>query len=72
MAIAEAHAADRYPVDTLFLYMSNLAWNSAMNPGDAVRMLTDQDDAGRLSNPLRDLRRDYPHGAADGKSQVEQ
>jgi anaerobic selenocysteine-containing dehydrogenase len=52
MAIAEAHASDRYSIDTLLLYMSNLAWNSAMNPGDAIRMLTDQDDAGGYRIPF--------------------
>ncbi|MFZ5778906.1 MAG: molybdopterin oxidoreductase family protein [Pseudomonadota bacterium] len=52
MAIAEAHAQDRQPIDTLFLYMANAAWNSAMNPGDAVRMLTDVDAAGNYRIPF--------------------
>ncbi len=41
--LANAHAGDPYPIDTLFMYMANMAWNSAMNPGEAARMLTDKD-----------------------------
>jgi anaerobic selenocysteine-containing dehydrogenase len=52
MAIAEAHAQDRQKIDTLFLYMSNLAWNSAMNPGDATRMLTDRNEDGSYRIPF--------------------
>jgi anaerobic selenocysteine-containing dehydrogenase len=43
--IANAHSGDPYPIDTLFLYMANMAWNSAMNPGATTRMLTDRDAA---------------------------
>jgi sulfite dehydrogenase (quinone) subunit SoeA len=43
--IANAHAGDPYPIEVLFLYMANMAWNSAMNPGEAARMLTDRDPA---------------------------
>ena len=43
MAIAEAHAAGPTKIDTLFLFMSNMAWNSAMNPAETIRMLTDCD-----------------------------
>ncbi len=35
--IANAHAGDPYPIDTLFMYMANMAWNSSMNPGEAAR-----------------------------------
>jgi anaerobic selenocysteine-containing dehydrogenase len=52
MAVAEAHAADRTPIDTLFVFMANMAWNSAMNPGDAIRMLTARDDAGHYRIPF--------------------
>ncbi len=41
--IANAHAGDPYKIDTLFLYMANMAWNSAMNPVDASRMMTERD-----------------------------
>ena len=30
MVVRNAWAGDPYPIDTLFVYMSNLAWNSAM------------------------------------------
>jgi anaerobic selenocysteine-containing dehydrogenase len=43
--IANAHAGDPYKIDTLFMYMANMAWNSAMNPADASRMLTAKDPA---------------------------
>jgi anaerobic selenocysteine-containing dehydrogenase len=42
MAIAEAYKQDRYEIDTLFLYMANMAWNSAMNPAETTRMLTEK------------------------------
>jgi sulfite dehydrogenase (quinone) subunit SoeA len=41
--IANAHAGDPYPIDVLFMYMANMAWNSAMNPAEVARMLTDKD-----------------------------
>ncbi len=43
--IANAHAGDPYKIDTLFMYMANMAWNSSMNPGEAARMLADKDPA---------------------------
>ena len=39
--IANAWAGDPYPIDTLFLYMANMSWNSAMNPADSMAMLGD-------------------------------
>jgi anaerobic selenocysteine-containing dehydrogenase len=45
MVIANASKGDPYPIDTLFLYMSNMAWNSAMGPAETMRMLTDKDPA---------------------------
>ena len=41
MVISNAHAGDPYPIDTLFLYMANMAWNSSMNTGGAMAMLSD-------------------------------
>ena len=41
--IANAHAGDPYKIDTLFMYMANMAWNSSMNPGEAARMMADKD-----------------------------
>lgn len=46
MVINNAHAGDPYRIDTLFLYMANMAWNSAMNPASASAMLTDTDANG--------------------------
>lgn len=43
--IANAHAGDPYNIDTLFMYMANMAWNSSMNPGEASRMMADKDPA---------------------------
>jgi anaerobic selenocysteine-containing dehydrogenase len=43
MVIANAWKGDPYPIDTLFMYMSNMAWNSAMNTAETMRMLTDKD-----------------------------
>src|SRR6202048_5360101 len=45
MVIANACRGDPYPIDTLFMYMSNMAWNSAMNSAETMQMLTDQDSA---------------------------
>ncbi|MDZ4731662.1 MAG: molybdopterin oxidoreductase family protein [Xanthomonadales bacterium] len=45
MVIHNAWAADPYPIDTLFLYMANMAWNSSMNSAGTIRMLTDKDPA---------------------------
>jgi anaerobic selenocysteine-containing dehydrogenase len=45
MVIANAHAGDPYPVDLLFLYMANMAWNSSMNTAGVIRMLEEKDGA---------------------------
>src|SRR5690606_32322445 len=46
MVIANAVAGDPYPVEVLFFYMANMAWNSSMNTGEVMEMLTRKDDAG--------------------------
>lgn len=51
MVIANAHAGDPYRVDTLFLYMANMAWNSSMNTAGTIRMLTDTDENGEYLIP---------------------
>ncbi|WP_226624040.1 molybdopterin-dependent oxidoreductase [Alloyangia pacifica] len=51
MVIANAVAGDPYPIDTLFLYMSNMAWNSAMNTAGTMEMLTAQDEDGNYLIP---------------------
>jgi anaerobic selenocysteine-containing dehydrogenase len=45
MVIRNAWKGDPYPIDTLFMYMANMAWNSAMNVPETLRMLTDKDPA---------------------------
>jgi sulfite dehydrogenase (quinone) subunit SoeA len=52
MAIGETHAQDRQHVDTLIIYMANMAWNSSMNPEDATRMLADEDGQGNYRIPF--------------------
>ncbi len=49
--IANAHRGDPYPIDTLFLYMANMAWNSAMNTAETMAMLTDKDPSGAYRIP---------------------
>jgi anaerobic selenocysteine-containing dehydrogenase len=46
MVISNAHAGDPYKIDTLMLYMANMAWNSSMNTRAVMEMLTDTDDNG--------------------------
>ena len=46
MVISNAHAGDPYRIDTLFLYMANMAWNSSMNTSQVMQMLTETDAAG--------------------------
>jgi len=51
MVIANAHAGDPYPVDVLFMYMANMAWNSSMNSKGVMDMLTDTDATGAYRIP---------------------
>ena len=37
-------AGDPYPVDVLFLYMANMAWNSSMNTRGTIKMLEERDE----------------------------
>ena len=56
--IRNAWAGDPYPVDTLFMYMANMAWNSAMNTAGTAAMLTDRDpDDRRVPDPQVHLQR---------------
>ncbi|MGH7069615.1 MAG: molybdopterin-dependent oxidoreductase [Acetobacteraceae bacterium] len=41
--IANAAAGDPYPIDTFFLYMSNLLWNSLPEPCETARQLCEKD-----------------------------
>ncbi|HTD29676.1 MAG TPA: molybdopterin-dependent oxidoreductase, partial [Xanthomonadaceae bacterium] len=51
MVIRNAWAADPYRIDTLLMFMANMSWNSAMNTGETMRMLTDKDAAGDYRIP---------------------
>lgn len=42
MVLHNAWKGDPYPIDVLFMYMSNMAWNSAMNITDTLKYLTDK------------------------------
>ncbi len=52
MVIARAFEAGPEKIDTLFLFMSNMAWNSAMNPGETTRMLSASDGQGGYRIPF--------------------
>ncbi|GAA6201790.1 molybdopterin oxidoreductase family protein [Aquicoccus sp. SU-CL01552] len=51
MVISNAHAGDPYKIDTLFMYMANMAWNSSMNTKGVMEMLTDTDESGAYVIP---------------------
>ena len=51
MVIANACKGDPYPIDTLFLYMANMAWNSAMNTAGTMAMLAEKDAGGAYKIP---------------------
>jgi anaerobic selenocysteine-containing dehydrogenase len=43
MVIHNAWKGDPYPIDTLFMFMANMSWNSSMNSAGTMDMLTDRD-----------------------------
>jgi len=51
MVISNAHAGDPYRIDTLFMYMANMSWNSSMNTSGTIKMLTDTDETGEYVIP---------------------
>jgi anaerobic selenocysteine-containing dehydrogenase len=51
MLIPNAHAGDPYRIDTLFLYMANMAWNSSMNSARVMEMLTETGPDGEYLIP---------------------
>ena len=51
MVISNAVAGDPYEIDTLFLYMANMAWNSSMNTAQVMEMLTATGDDGEYRIP---------------------
>ncbi len=50
--ITNAWRGDPYPLDTLLLFMANMAWNSSMNTQKVRRMLTDRDASGEYKIPF--------------------
>ena len=50
--IGNAWRGDPYPIDTLLIFMANMAWNSSMKPGEARRMLTDKRPDGEYKIPF--------------------
>jgi len=51
-AITNAWRGDPYQVDTLMLFMANMAWNSSMNTGEVRKMLVDKDEQGEYKIPF--------------------
>ncbi len=52
MVITNAVNADPYPIDTLLLFMANMAWNSSMNTAEVQDMLCATDEAGEYKIPF--------------------
>jgi len=51
-AITNAWRGDPYRIDTLLLFMANMAWNSSMNTTKVREMLADKDDNGDYKIPF--------------------
>jgi anaerobic selenocysteine-containing dehydrogenase len=49
--ITNAWRGDPYPLDTLMLFMSNMAWNSTMNTQEVRKMLVDKNEDGGYKIP---------------------
>ncbi len=50
--ITNAVNRDPYPIDTLLLFMANMAWNSAMNTGETREMLARKGTNGEYAIPF--------------------
>ena len=51
MVISNAAAGDPYKIDTLFMYMANMSWNSSMNTKGVMEMLTAKAEDGNYVIP---------------------
>jgi len=51
-AITNAWRGDPYKIDTLLLFMANMAWNSSMNTEQVRQMLNDKDENGEYKIPF--------------------
>jgi len=49
--ITNAYEAEPYAIDTLFMYMANMAWNSAMNTAETAAMLSAKNENGDYRIP---------------------
>ena len=50
--ITNAWRGDPYPIDTLLIFMANMAWNSTMNTPEVRRMLNDKREDGEYKIPF--------------------
>ena len=50
--ITNAWRGDPYRIDTLLIFMANMAWNSTMNTSQVRRMLNDRDEGGEYKIPF--------------------
>jgi anaerobic selenocysteine-containing dehydrogenase len=50
--ITNAWRGDPYRIDTLLIFMANMAWNSTMNTSEVRQMLNDRDDNGEYKIPF--------------------
>ncbi|WP_299644439.1 molybdopterin oxidoreductase family protein [uncultured Ruegeria sp.] len=51
MVVSNAAAGDPYKIDTLFMYMANMSWNSSMNTKGVMEMLTAKTEDGNYVIP---------------------
>ncbi|MBV6410419.1 MAG: molybdopterin oxidoreductase family protein [Burkholderiales bacterium] len=50
--ITNAWRGDPYRIDTLLIFMANMAWNSTMNTAEVRKMLNDKDEKGEYRIPF--------------------
>jgi len=50
--ITNAWRGDPYPIDTLLIFMANMAWNSSMNTSSVRQMLNDRNEDGEYKIPF--------------------
>jgi len=50
--ITNAWRGDPYPIDTLMIFMANMAWNSSMNTTEVRKMLNDKNEDGEYKIPF--------------------
>ena len=51
-AITNAWRGDPYKIDTMLIFMANMAWNSSMNTDEVRNMLNDKDENGEYKIPF--------------------